>query len=152
MNSIYFVSQLITFFRKTENQKSRTNWVQWREIVQEIYRENYFQSKIKLIINSGTADSSKLKTIEEYKTALQLFKDEDRKEIIELIQLNQELLKREKEIILSDRFEIFVQKLTTTVDNQILESIPAIVKKWITNKEEDKFYFKIKTPVFMSLI
>lgn len=152
MNSIYFVSQLITFFRKTENQKSRTTWVQWREIVQEIYRENYFQSKIKLIINSGTADSSKLKTIEEYKTALQLFKDEDKKEIIELIQLYQELLKREKEIILSDRFEIFVQKLTTTVDNQILESIPAIVKKWITNKEEDKFYFKIKLEGSLKII
>ena len=39
MNSIYFVAQFITFFRKTENQKSRTAWVQWREIVQEILLE-----------------------------------------------------------------------------------------------------------------
>ena len=152
MNSIYFVAQFITFFRKTENQKSRTTWVQWREIVQEIYREKYFQSKIKLIINSGTADSSKLKTIEEYTTSFQLFKDEDKKEIIELIQLYQELLKREKEIILADRFEVFMHKLTLTVDKQILDSIPETVKQWITNKEEDKFYFKIKLEGTLQII
>jgi hypothetical protein len=152
MNSIYFVSQFITYFRRSENQKSRTTWVQWREIVQEIYREKYFQSKIKLIINSGTADSSKLKTIEEYTTSFQLFKDEDKKEIIELIQLYQELLKREKEIILADRFEIFMQKLTATVDKQILDSIPETVKQWITNKEEDKFYFKIKLEGTLQII
>jgi hypothetical protein len=152
MNSIYFVAQFITFFRKTENQKSRTTWVQWREIVQEIYREKYFQSKIKLIINSGTADSTKLKTIEEYKDSFQLFKDEDKKEIIELIQLYQELLKREKEIILADRFEEFIQKLTATVDKQILDSIPETVKQWITNKEEDKFYFKIKLEGTLQII
>ena len=56
MNSIYFVAQFITYFRKTEKQKSRTAWVQWRDIVQEVYREKFNQSKIKLIINSGTAD------------------------------------------------------------------------------------------------
>ena len=152
MNSIYFVAQFITFFRKAESQKSRTTWVQWREIVQEIYREKHFQSKIKLIINSGTADSSKLKTIEEYTGSFQLFKDEDKKEIIELIQLYQELLKREKEIILADRFEIFMQKLTATVDKQILDSIPETVKQWITNKEEDKFYFKIKLEGTLQII
>jgi hypothetical protein len=152
MNSIYFVSQFITYFRRSENQKSRTTWVQWREIVQEIYREKYFQSKIKLIINSGTADSSKLKTIEEYTTSFQLFKDEDKKEIIELIQLYQELLKREKEIILADRFEVYMQKLTVTVDKQILDSIPETVKQWITNKEEDKFYFKIKLEGTLQII
>ena len=152
MNSIYFVAQFITFFRKKENQKSRTTWVHWREIVQEIYREKYFQSKIKLIINSGTAESSKLKTIEEYTGSFQLFKEDDKKEIIELIQLYQELLKREKEIILSDRFEIFMQELIATVDKQILDSIPETVKQWITNKEEDKFYFKIKLQGTLSII
>lgn len=144
MNSIYFVSQFITFFRKTENQKSRTTWVHWREIVQEIYREKYFQSKIKLIINSGTADSSKLKTTEKYAASFQLFNEEEKKEIIELIQLYQELLKKEKEIILADRFELFIQPLFATVKYEVLESISEKIKQWITNKEEDKFYFKIK--------
>lgn len=144
MNSIYFVSQFITFFRKIENQKSRTTWVHWREIIQEIYREKYIQSKIKLIINSGTADSSKLKTTEKYAASFQLFNEEEKKEIIELIQLYQELLKREKEIILADRLELFIQPLIATVENKVLESISDKIKQWITNKEEDKFYFKIK--------
>jgi hypothetical protein len=144
MNSIYFVAQFITFFRKTENQKSRTTWVQWREIVQEIYREKYFQSKIKLIINSGTADSSKLKSIKEFSVTIDLFQGEDKNEIVELIYLYHELLKREKEIILAEKFELFVKELTKSTDEEIINQIPATVLKWITNKEEDKFYFKIK--------
>ena len=120
MNSIYFVSQFITFFRRTENQKSRTTWVQWREIVQEIYREKYFQSKIKLIINSGTADSSKLKSIEEYKNTIDTFQKDDKNEIVELIYLYHELLKREKEIILADKFEVLIQELTKTIMSKLL--------------------------------
>ncbi len=62
MNSIYIVAQFLSYFRKVEKQKSRTTWVQWREIVEEIYREKYFQGKIKIVINSGTADSSKIQS------------------------------------------------------------------------------------------
>ena len=48
MNSIYIVAQFITYFRKVEKQRSRTTWVLWRELVEEIYREKYFQGKIKI--------------------------------------------------------------------------------------------------------
>jgi hypothetical protein len=152
MNSIYFVAQFITFFRRSENQKSRTTWVKWREITQEVYRENYFQSKIKLIINSGTADSSKLKTIEDIITLFESFQPKDQKEILELILLYSELLKREKEIILADKFDTLLKKIIPSVDSQNLESIPETVNQWITNKEEDKFYYKIKLEGSLSII
>jgi hypothetical protein len=45
-----------------------------------------------------------------------------------------------------------MQKLTATVDKQILDSIPETVKQWITNKEEDKFYFKIKLEGTLQII
>jgi hypothetical protein len=75
MNSLYFVSQFITFFRKTENQKTRTAWVRWRDIVQEVYREKYNQSKIKLVINSGTADYKKLLSFENTQDFLSSVRD-----------------------------------------------------------------------------
>ena len=144
MNSIYLVSQLITYFRKIEKQTSRTTWVQWREIIQEIYREKFFQSKIKLVINSGTADSSKIKSAQDFSNTIVKLGDNEQKEIVELLHLYLELLKNDKDIILAKKFEVLLKEIISITGFQNLELIHETVKKWINDKEEDKFYFKIK--------
>jgi hypothetical protein len=144
MNSIYFVAQFITYFRKTEKQKSRTAWVQWRDIVQEVYREKYFQSKIKLIINSGTADYKKIGSFVNAELLINEFNEEEKIEILELIHLFLQLLKNEKEVIFVTKLESELNQINQIISEPDKLKIDLKVQEWLTNKAEDKFYFKIK--------
>lgn len=152
MNAIYFVSQLITFFRKTEKQNDRTAWVQWREVVQEIYRETLFQNKLKLIINSGTADASKFKTILDIQIAFAALDEDNKKEVVELLVLYLELIKKEKDLISASHFEIAIHEITSGLVEITNQEIQNKVSKWLADKAEDKFYFKIKLEGTLFLI
>ena len=143
MNSIYIVAQFLSYFRKVEKQRSRTTWVQWREIVEEIYREKYFQGKIKTIINSGTADSSKIQSIANFISLLRNLSDSEKTETLQLIHLYLELLKKDKDLILAEKLDTQLKEFYVATENNDSE-IQNTVLKWISDKEEDKFYFKIK--------
>jgi hypothetical protein len=143
MNSIYIVAQFITYFRKVEKQRSRTTWVQWREIVEEIYREKYFQGKIKTIINSGTADSSKIQSTANFISLLSNLSESEKTETLQLIHLYLELLKKDKDLILAEKLDSQLKEFYVAPENNDSE-IQNTVLKWISDKEEDKFYFKIK--------
>jgi len=143
MNSIYIVAQFLTYYRKVEKQKSRTTWVQWREIVEEIYREKYFQGKIKTIINSGTADSSKIQSTANFISLLRNLSDSEKTETLQLIHLYLELLKKDKDLILAEKLDSQLKEFYVAPENNDSE-IQNTVLKWISDKEEDKFYFKIK--------
>jgi hypothetical protein len=143
MNSIYIVAQFITYFRKVEKQRSRTTWVQWREIVEEIYREKYFQGKIKTIINSGTADSSKIQSTANFISSINNLSESEKTETLQLIHLYLELLKKDKDLILAEKLDSQLKEFYVAPENNDSE-IQNTVLKWISDKEEDKFYFKIK--------
>ena len=143
MNSIYIVAQFLTYFRKVEKQRSRTTWVQWREIVKEIYREKYFQGKIKIVINSGTADSSKIQSKANFIKSLGNFSESEKTETLQLIHLYLELLKKDKDLILAKKLETQIKEFHVATENND-SKIQSTVLKWISDKEEDKFYFKIK--------
>jgi hypothetical protein len=143
MNSIYIVAQFLSYFRKVEKQRSRTTWVQWREIVEEIYREKYFQGKIKTIINSGTADSSKIQSTANFISLLSNLTESEKTETLQLIHLYLELLKKDKDLILAEKLDTQLKEFYVATENNDSE-IQNTVLKWISDKEEDKFYFKIK--------
>ncbi len=143
MNSIYIVAQFLSYFRKVEKQRSRTTWVQWREIVEEIYREKYFQGKIKTIINSGTADSSKIQSTANFISLLSNLTESEKTETLQLIHLYLELLKKDKDLILAEKLDSQLKEFYVAPENNDSE-IQNTVLKWISDKEEDKFYFKIK--------
>jgi hypothetical protein len=152
MNSIYFVAQFITYFRKTEKQKSRTAWVQWRDIVQEVYREKFNQSKIKLIINSGTADYKKIGSFENVELLINEFNKAEKIEILELIHLFLQLLKDEKEVIYATKLESQFQAFIKEINDENLKIINSTVEQWITNKAEDKFYYKVKLDGTLTIV
>ena len=152
MNSIYFVAQFITFFRKTENQKTRTAWVRWRDIVQEVYREKYNQSKIKLVINSGTADYKKIISFENAQTLILAYNNDEKIEIIQLISLFLQLLKDEKEVIYAAKLETQFQSFIEEINDDSLKLVHSTVEQWITNKAEDKFYFKVRLDGTLSIV
>jgi hypothetical protein len=144
MNSIYTVSRLISSIRNREKFHSRTSWVQWREIIEEVYREKHDKSKVKLIINSGVADNSQLKSNEDFIHSLSKFREDERQEIIELLFLYYELLNREKEYILSNKLQNIINASLEKTEIDSTDLISKKVNNWIDYKEEDKFYFKIK--------
>jgi hypothetical protein len=152
MNSIYFVAQFITFFRKTENQKTRTAWVRWRDIVQEVYREKYNQSKIKLVTNSGTADYKKIISFENAQTLILTYTNDEKIEIIQLISLFLQLLKDEKEVIYAAKLETQFQSFIEEINDDSLKLVHSTVEQWITNKAEDKFYYKVKLDGTLTIV
>jgi hypothetical protein len=152
MNSLYFVSQFITFFRKTENQKTRTAWVRWRDIVQEVYREKYNQSKIKLVINSGTADYKKLLSFENAQDIIKEYNEDEKIEIIQLISLFLQLLKDEKEVIFATKLENQFLAFVQEINDDSLKLVHSTVEQWITSKAEDKFYFKVKLDGTLTIV
>ncbi len=152
MNSLYFVSQFITFFRKTENQKTRTAWVRWRDIVQEVYREKYNQSKIKLVINSGTADYKKLLSFENAQDLINEYNEDEKIEIIQLISLFLQLLKDEKEVIYATKLENQFQAFVHEINDDNFKLVHSTVEQWITNKAEDKFCFKVKLDGTLTIV
>ena len=151
MNSIYIVAQFLSYFRKVEKQRSRTTWVQWREIVEEIYREKYFQGKIKTIINSGTADSSKIQSTANFISLLSNLTESEKTETLQLIDLYLELLKKDKDLILAEKLDTQLKEFFVATENNDSE-IQKTVLKWISDKKEDKFYFKIKLDGTLSLV
>lgn len=152
MNSLYFVSQFITFFRRTENQKTRTAWVRWRDIVQEVYREKYNQSKIKLVINSGTADYRKLLSFKNAQDLINEYNNDEKIEIVQLISLFLQLLKDEKEVIYATKLENQFQAFVQEINDDNLKLVHSTVEQWITNKAEDKFYFKVKLDGTLTIV
>ena len=152
MNSIYFVAQFITFFRKTENQKTRTAWVRWRDIVQEVYREKYNQSKIKLVTNSGTADYKKLLSFENTQDLINEYNEDEKIEIIQLIFLFLQLLKDEKEVIFATKLEKQFLAFVQEINEDNLKLVHSTVEQWITNKAEDKFYYKVKLDGTLTIV
>ena len=127
MNSIYIVAQFLSYFRKVEKQRSRTTWVQWREIVEEIYREKYFQGKIKTIINSGTADSSKIQSTANFISLLSNLTESEKTETLQLIDLYLELLKKDKDLILAEKLDTQLKEFyvaTENNDSEIHKTVP----------------------------
>ena len=152
MNSIYNAARIISFFRKKEIQKDRTAWTRWRKIVQEVYHDKLFRNRILLAINSGVADSFKLKNYEDiHKIIEQAENEPDKFELLRLVFLYLELLKKSNDIIIYNRIKNSISDLLPD-ENQFRTEIGIIVEDWLNKASENKFYYKIRLKGTLNII
>lgn len=152
MNSIYFVAQIITIFRKKEKLKNSKTWIVWLEIIQEVYREKYHKSDLKHVIYSAEAQYSNSKTLENSVSIFSEFSDQDKKEIIQLLYLYNQLLKNDKDVLFAKKLVQLLDQFISMINSIDRESIESTTQEWINNKLEDKFYYKIKLSATLKII
>jgi hypothetical protein len=152
MNIIYEASRIISFIRKKEQQKDRTAWTRWRKIVQEIYHDKIFRNRILLAINSGVAD---LQEIKNYGEVISLIvkteKNSERNELLRLIFLFLELLKKSNDIIIYNRIKNSIENIIPK-GQEFDSEIGVIVEDWLNKAGENKFYFKIRLKGTLNII
>ncbi|MFM7681157.1 MAG: hypothetical protein ACKO7P_00205 [Bacteroidota bacterium] len=152
MNSIYFVSQLITLLRKKEKFKNNSVWVDWNEIIKEVYRNKFNRSELTILIYSGEAEYQKIGELENSKMIFLEFNDNEKREIIELLSLFHKLLKNEKDVLFESRINQILNEFKIHLNKAEIESIDYLIEKWINKKIEEKFFYKIKLPATLRFV
>jgi hypothetical protein len=152
MNSIYFVSQVITLIRKKEKYKNHSVWVDWNEIIKDVFRDKINQSELKLLVYSGEAEYFKLGVLENFIHHFLEYNDKDRREIVELLSLFHQLLKNEKDVLFESRINKLLNEIKIHLKTDEIESIEILVQEWINKKIEDKFFYKIKLPATLKIV
>ena len=149
MNFIEISSQIVSYVRNNSPQNSRSSWVKWRGLVEQIYEFDYSISEIKRFINKGKGSFKKNVSNEnDIVRILNNISSVDLIRTIELIKLYLEI-ENENQERLNIKYQngfwnLLCENLKLTEEQ--INNTNFQIKKWF-EKDEDKGFF---TPINIS--
>jgi hypothetical protein len=146
MHFIYHASRIINFLLKDCSYQSKKSWIEWRNLVEDIYEFDFDGSKIKYYINQGKSDPYL-----DSKTLKDDLLNLERKNLIhvcELITLFHQVEQIKGEILAQEVTKQKWDDISSVfqLNSSEISAINNHVEEWILCYKKNKFHTEIRTP------